>query len=239
MIILRNLAFYISAVLGSIVLTIAALLAGVFSPRHVRPICDFWSRVHHWECANLLGITVKVEGSQPDTQAFYAVKHEAMFEAIAVPMLFDFPALFGKKELFVIPGWGRVARAYGVIPVSRDEGAKALRTMIREVRPYIDAGRPLVIFPEGTRVPHGESPPLGAGFAALYKMVRLPVVPVAVNSGPVYHHFLKRKGTITIRYGEPIPPGLPRAEVEARVHAAINSLNGNAELEDMPQANLA
>ncbi len=83
----------------------------------------------------------------------------------------------------------------------------------------------LVIFPEGTRVPHGSAPKLQSGFAALYKALGLPVVPVAVDSGPLYHRRWKRPGTITIAAGEPIPPGLPRAEIEARVHEAINVLN--------------
>jgi 1-acyl-sn-glycerol-3-phosphate acyltransferase len=53
----------------------------------------------------------------------------------------------------------------------------------------------------------------------------LPVVPVAVNSGPLFRGFWKRSGTITYRVGETIPAGLPREEIEARVHAAINALN--------------
>jgi 1-acyl-sn-glycerol-3-phosphate acyltransferase len=87
-------------------------------------------------------------------------------------------------------------------------------------------GRPLIIFPEGTRVAHGEQPGLQAGFAGLYKLLRLPVVPIAVDSGRAYHHVVKRPGQITYKVGETIPAGLPREDVEARVHAAINALNG-------------
>jgi len=109
--------------------------------------------------------------------------------------------------------------------VYRDQGAKALRRMLADARRFIGTGRPLAIFPEGTRVPHGTRPPLQAGFAGLYKLLGLPVVPVAVNSGPLYHRLWKRPGTITLQFGEPIEPGLPREEIEARVHAAINALN--------------
>ena len=66
---------------------------------------------------------------------------------------------------------------------------------------------------------------LQSGFAGLYKLLALPVVPVAVNSGPLYHRRWKRPGTITLHFGEPIPPGLTREEIEAQVHAAINLLN--------------
>ena len=109
--------------------------------------------------------------------------------------------------------------------MSRDGGARALRQMIVTARFRIDEGRPLVIFPEGTRVHHGDSPPLQSGFAGIYKLLGLPVVPVAVDSGPLYHQLWKNPGQITYRIGEKIPAGLPRQEVESRVHAAINALN--------------
>ena len=97
--------------------------------------------------------------------------------------------------------------------------------MIREARGLAAEGRPLVIFPEGSRVEHGVRAPLRSGFAGLYKALKLPVVPVAVNSGPAYHRGLKRRDPITYRFGEEIPPGLPRGEVETRVLDAINALN--------------
>ena len=91
----------------------------------------------------------------------------------------------------------------------------------------IAAGRPILIFPEGTRVPPGHQPPLQPGFAGLYRSLRLPVVPVALDSGRLWppHSFVKQPGIVTARFGEPIPAGLPRAEIEAAVHAAINQLD--------------
>jgi 1-acyl-sn-glycerol-3-phosphate acyltransferase len=88
-----------------------------------------------------------------------------------------------------------------------------------------------MIYPEGTRVRVGETPRLRSGFAALYRALGLPVVPVAVDSGRLWGRGLvHRSGTVTIRIGAAIPPGLPRAEVEARVHAAINALESGPEL---------
>jgi len=112
------------------------------------------------------------------------------------------------------------------VPVERDQGAKALRAMLSAARKLVAEDRPLVIFPEGTRMPHGERPALQAGFAGLYKMIGLPVVPMAVDSGRLLRGFWKRRGTVTYRVGEVIPAGLPREEIEARVWAAINVLNG-------------
>ncbi|MBA2770952.1 MAG: 1-acyl-sn-glycerol-3-phosphate acyltransferase, partial [Sphingomonas sp.] len=114
---------------------------------------------------------------------------------------------------------------YGVIPVDRGAGAKALREMMKLGREAARQGRPVMIFPEGTRVPPGARPPLGSGFAGLYRALGLPVVPVAVDSARLWGRGLvKRSGTIHFKVGETIPPGLKRAEIEQRVHAAINAL---------------
>jgi 1-acyl-sn-glycerol-3-phosphate acyltransferase len=132
-----------------------------------------------------------------------------------------------KRELADLPLFGRMTRRYGVIPVDREAGPKALREMIALGKAAVAAGRPIIIYPEGTRVPHGEKPPLRSGFAGLYRLLGLPVVPVAVDSGKLWGRgLLKRSGTVTFRIGEAIPPGLSREEVEARVHAAINALAG-------------
>ena len=225
MIYLRNFAFYLTFVLGSIVCVLGAVATAYVMPSKVRVFPDWWSQMHAWACRRLLGIRVVETGERPPFRAFYAIKHESMFEAINLPNMFDNPALFAKQELFDIPGWGRAARNYGVVPVARQDGAKALRQMIRSLQPMLASDRPIIIFPEGTRVPHGKAPPLQAGFAALYKLLNLPVVPVAVASGELYERGLKPGGTLKIHFGEVIEPGLPRAEIEARVHAAINALN--------------
>ena len=223
--ILRSLAFYLAFYGGSVFWVLGAVLAARVAPTRMRWFCDMWSWWHSICVEWLLGIEIRITGQRPTTQAFYAIKHESFFEAIAMPWLFDYPAAFAKAELSDIPGWGKVSDTYGNIPVARDQGATALRQMLKAIRPAVAAGRPIVIFPEGTRVPHGTRPPLQSGFAALYKLTGLPVVPVAVNSGPLYHKRWKTRGTITIHFHEPIPPGLPREEIEARVHTAINCLN--------------
>ncbi len=222
---LRNLAFYPLFYGVSACLVLASLVAVVARRAWLRPIVSTWGRWHLWCVENLLGIEVVQEGIVPDEPVLIAIKHESFFEAIDTPRLFGFPAVFAKQELFRIPGWGYSARIYGLVPVARDEGARALRAMIASAKDRVKAGRPLVIFPEGTRVAHGTCPPLQAGFAGLYKLLGLPVVPIAVNSGPAYQPVLKRRGRITYKVGATIPAGLPREEIEARVHAAINALN--------------
>jgi len=225
MLILRNLAFYVVFYAGSVVVTAACLLALPFSRDLFRRFVQMWSGLHRWAVIHLLGCELVIEGEPLGEPAPYAIKHESFFEAIDTTQLLRLPAVFAKQELFDIWGWGRAGRAYGLVPVARNAGAKALMAMIREARAMVKDGRPLVIFPEGTRIPHGERRKLQAGFAGLYKMLGLQVVPVAIDAGPLYQHRLKRKGRITYRFGEPIPPGLPREEIEERVLDAINALN--------------
>jgi len=104
-----------------------------------------------------------------------------------------------------------------------------MRVMLRKASAAAAGGRAILIFPEGTRVAPGEHPPLKPGFAGLYRTLGLPTVPIACDTG----HLIPRRGptragTITFRFGEVIPPGLPRREAEARVHAAINALEAPA-----------
>ena len=226
MAVLRSLVFYLVFYLGSFFITAAALAASTFDVPLFRCLVRAWTRWQRFCLRWIVGIRVRVEGSGPvEGPVLYAIKHESFFEAIDMPSLFDLPVVFAKDQLVSIPLWGRAARAYGIVPVEREAGARALRAMIASAKAYSETGRPLVIFPEGTRVPHGAEPPLQAGFAGLYKLLGLPVVPVAVNSGPLYHRLWKRSGVITYKFGEPVPPGLPREEAEGRVRAAMNALN--------------
>ena len=222
---LRSCLFYVLFYVGSAVLVIASVVAITARRAWLRPLVAKWGHWHLWCVRHLLGIEVVLDGVIPDLPVLIAVKHESFFEAIDTPRLFTFPAVFAKQELFSIPGWGYSALTYGLIPVARDKGAKTLREMIARAKERVAEGRPLIIFPEGTRVEHGTQPGLQAGFAGLYKLLKLPVVPIAVDSGATYHHVIKRSGRITYKVGELIPAGLPRAEVEMRVHAAINTLN--------------
>ena len=222
---LRSLFFYPVFYGFSTLLVIASVVAVAMGRERLRGVVALWGNWHRWCLRNIVGIEIVLEGELPDGPVLIAVKHESYFEAIDMPRLFRFPTVFAKRELFLIPGWGYSARVYGLIPVARDKGAKALRDMIKTARERVGEGRPLVIFPEGTRVEHGAAPPLQSGFAGTYKLLGLPVVPIAVNSGPVYHSLIKRPGTITYKVGETIPAGLKRDEIETRVHAAINALN--------------
>jgi len=224
---LRSALFLFLFFIGSVVAVLLALPAALIGRGPLLHLTFGWARWHRLCARYVLGIRTRIEGAPPQGPALVASKHQSMFETVEMLLLLDEPAVVLKRQLADIPGWGRVARSYGVIPVDREGGAGALRHMLRAARKSVADGRPILIFPEGTRVHPGEQPALQPGFAGLYSALRLPVVPVALDSGMLWprRSFVKRPGVITIRFGEPIPPGLPRAEIEEKVRHAINSLD--------------
>lgn len=226
---LRSILYAIGLCAGTIFYVLWALVLARAAPGRLLRHVEGWGRLHDRLSRRLLGIHARVEGVLPAEPVLVAMKHQAMYETLQVLILLDRPAVVLKRELADIPLFGRVVRAHGAIPIERTGGGKALRAMQAAARAAVAAGRPVLIFPEGTRVAPGEAPPLKPGFAGLYRVLGLPVVPVACDSGLLWpRRGAKRPGTVTFRVGETIPPGLPREEVEARVHAAINALEGQS-----------
>lgn len=227
MALVRSLLFALIFYPLTVLAVLAAFLVALAGPRALATFVKGWVRLHGWCCRILLGIRSRVEGRVPRGAVIVACKHQSMYETLELLAMLDAPVIVLKRELAEIPGWGRVARMYGAIPVDRSGSARALRAMLRAGRAAIAEGRGIVIFPEGTRVAPGEQPPLRAGFAGLYKALGLPVVAVAVDSGRLYPRsgFIRRPGVVTFRFADPLPPGLPRAEIEAAVHERINALD--------------
>ena len=223
---IRSALFALLFYPGTLAYVLTVIAVAPIGDRPVQAVVHAWSAFHHWLVRNIVGLRIEWDGRIPDGGYLIAVKHQSMMEAVDTLHFADTPVVVMKRELTVIPLFGWVTRRYGVIGVDRDAGASALRTMMAEAKAAIASGRPVIIFPEGTRVPFGDAPPLQAGFAGLYRALGLPVVPVAHDVGRLWGRgFLKRSGTVHFKVGEIIPPGLKRNEVEGRVHAAINALN--------------
>jgi len=217
-----SLVFY-GGTIGAAVLAPAMAL---FGRGAIRRFGSDWLAFHGWCARVLLHIERRVEGEIPPGPMLFAAKHQSMYETIELAAMLGDPAVLVKRELAQIPLWGWAAKRWGVIPVDRAGSAPALREMMRDANAALAEGRSILIFPEGTRVPVGETPPLRAGFAGLYRQLGVPVVPIALDSGRLCPRgrFVKRAGVVTFRFGEPLPAGLPRRVAEARVHAAINVL---------------
>lgn len=225
MLALRNLAFAALFYGVSVPIVLATPIAALFGTGALRRLTHGWVAFHRWAARTLLGIDFRVEGTIPAGPVLYAAKHQSLYETFQFAALLRAPAIVMKQELARIPVWGWAARRYGMIVVDRAGAARAMRGLIAAGERARAEGRSVVIFPEGTRVRPGDHPPLQPGFAGLYRALGLPVVPVAVDSGRVWpRRGAKRPGVITFRFADPIAPGLPRKEVESRVHAAINAL---------------
>lgn len=186
-----------------------------------------WVRPILAALALLCGLRHEVRGREnlPEGAVLIAAKHQSAWDTIIFSVeLWDHVFVL-KQELMRIPLFGLFLARAGLIPVDRQGGAKALRKMLAAARKAAALGRPIVIFPEGTRVAPGEHRPYQPGVAALYGQLGLPVVPVALNSGLYWRRrgFVKRPGTITLEYLPPIPPGLPRRAFLARLEAAIEA----------------
>jgi 1-acyl-sn-glycerol-3-phosphate acyltransferase len=221
----RSLAYAVIFYPATVLWVASGIVATLLGRGPTLAVVLSWVDMHHWLCEHVLGIRTRLEGRLPAGPHLIAVKHQAMFETTEMVRLSNLPVIVMKRELADIPLFGTLTRRYGVIPVERSAGAKALREMVAAGKEAVESGRPVIIFPEGTRVRVGEAPPLRPGFAGLYRALGLPVVPVAVDSGRLWgRDFIHRSGTVTFKVGETIPAGLKRDEIEARVHAAINAL---------------
>lgn len=221
----RSLLYALLFYPGTLMFVVIGIIASFFGRRATLAIVLAWVDFHHWLAQHVLGIHSRFEGTVPAGAHLIAVKHQSMLETLEMVRHSHLPVIVMKRELGRIPLFGLMTRRYGVIEVERSAGAKALRALVEQGKGAVAAGRSVIIYPEGTRVPVGESPPLKSGFAALYRALGLPVVPVAVDSGRLWGRgFVHRPGLVTFRIGEPIAPGLNRADIEQRVHAAINAL---------------
>jgi 1-acyl-sn-glycerol-3-phosphate acyltransferase len=226
MALIRSLLFNLLFYPGTLVYVLGVIIFSPFGDRTVQAIVHGWSDYHHWLVTHVLGIRMKIEGRIPEGAYLIAFKHEAMVETVEALRLARTPVVVMKRELTQIPLFGWVTLRYGVIGVDREAGAKALRSMLADARRAVEQQRPVAIFPEGTRVAHGQRPELRPGFAGLYRALGLPVVPIAHDSGKLWGRGLvKQSGTIHFKVGEVIPAGLKREDIEVRVREAINALN--------------
>ncbi len=221
---LRSILFNIVFLGGSVPLILMIALLSPISEEMVRRGSQIWAGWFVWCAAVFLGIRLEVRGRIPQEGVIVASKHQSAYEAILTLYLFHHPGVVMKAELRNIPVWGYLAARHGSIFVERGQGGSALKGMLRQARARAAEGRPVFIFPEGTRVAVGAAPPLKAGLYGVYGGLKVPVVPVAHNAGEYWTKgFAKRPGTITLSFLPEIPPKLPREELEARVHAAINT----------------
>jgi 1-acyl-sn-glycerol-3-phosphate acyltransferase len=233
---LFNIAFYIDTVVVG-VLGLPFLL----TPRRTAMrFGRFWAQTVLVLLKWTVGLDSEVRGREniPQGGCLIAMKHQSMWDTLILPPLLGDPAVVIKRELQYVPIYGWYAARAGSIFIDRSGGAGALRRMVGVAKRAIAAGRPVVIFPQGTRTRPGLKPadmPYQPGVAALYRELAVPLVPAAVNSGLYWGRraFVKRQGRIILEFLPPIPPGLPRREVMRQLESRIESATADLEREAM------
>ena len=159
---------------------------------------------------------------------FIASAHQSMFETFAFQIPLDGPIFILKKELLNIPLFGWYLRKIGSIAIVRETTTKENLNFFDKVKERIKKSkRPLLIFPQGTRVKIDEQPPFKKGVGRIYKALNLPCIPVALNTGKVWpkNSFMKYPGDIHISFLEPIISGKDNEEfvkdIENKIYAEI------------------
>jgi 1-acyl-sn-glycerol-3-phosphate acyltransferase len=182
-----------------------------------------WGRATLWGLRVICGLSYEVRGRehiQPGP-ALYAGKHLAMWDTVVLPVLLRNPALVLKRQLLMVPFYGWYARKVGMIALDRTAHASALRSLVAQAKARIAEGRPIAIFPEGTRKQIGAPPDYKPGVAALYGQLDLICVPFGLSSGMFWTGALRRPGTIVIEFLPPIAPGMKRREFMAALESAV------------------
>jgi len=175
----------------------------------------------------ILGLKLEIRGMEniPKTGAYIiAAKHQSAFETLKLPYMksLGYPAIILKKGLTQIPIYGWYFSGMGQIAIDRGSGKEALESIVKGCQKKLAAGRPVIIFPQGTRTAIGAQKPYKAGIAKVYRDTGAPIVPMALNSGLFWgrNSFFKKSGTVTFEFLPPIPSGLPPLQMMEQLEKA-------------------
>lgn len=189
-------------------------------------VCQMWRYGFMGMCHVLLGFRYDIQGREniSATPAIYLAKHQSAWETIAL-QIWTPPAIFVlKRELLRIPFFGWALWGLRMIWIDRSAGKAALDKIVSQGQKRLGQGLSIIIFPEGTRVAPGKMGKFKAGGARLAVRTGAPVIPVAHNAGELWprNAFIKKPGTITVRFGPAIDPtGLTDSELNDRVETWI------------------
>ena len=155
---------------------------------------------------------------------FVASAHQSMFETFALQAILDYPVFILKKELLSIPIFGWYLKKIKSIEIVRDTTTKDNLSFFDKVALIVkNESRPLLIFPQGTRIKVEERIPFKKGVGRIYETLNIPCLPVALNSGKVWPKYgiIKYPGKITVSFLKPIKPGLNRDDFMKKLEQII------------------
>jgi len=169
----------------------------------------------------------------PKTKKYFvASAHQSMFETFALQSILDYPVFILKKELLKIPLFGLYLKKIKSIEIIRDKTTKDNLSFFNKIANIIkNENRPLLIFPQGTRVKVDDKVPFKKGVGRIYEALNISCVPVALNSGKVWpkHGIIKHPGKITVSFLKPIEPGLNRDDfiknLETKIYNEIENIS--------------
>ena len=173
-----------------------------------------------------------LENLRKEESFFVASAHQSMFETFVLQIHLDGPIFILKKELLRIPLFGRYLKKIGAIEIVRETTTKENLNFFDKIKNKINnENRPLLIFPQGTRVKPDEQVPFKKGVGRIYDKLNLPCIPVALDSGKVWpkNSFMKYPGNINVSFLEPIMPGKNKKEfvkeIENKIYSEIKKFN--------------
>ena len=182
-----------------------------------------------------LNTEVEIKGKEnipKNEKYFVASAHQSMFETFALQAVLDYPVFILKKELLKIPLFGLYLKKIKSIEIVRDTTTKDNLSFFDKVATIIkNENRPLLIFPQGTRIKADERVPFKKGVGRIYEALNISCVPIALNSGKVWPKkgIVKYPGKITVSFLEPIKPGLNRDEfiksLEKKIYDEIENIS--------------
>ena len=155
-----------------------------------------------WCC----GLTYQVEGTLPEGAHIAFWKHSSTWETIAMMLVFPRQVWVLKRELLWIPFVGQGIWLMHAIAIDRKAGQSAVSQVVAQGRERLAEGDWVIIFPEGTRMPAGETRRYGMSGTLLAQETGRLIVPVAHNAGYFWPRrgLLKKPGTVRVVIGPPV-----------------------------------
>ena len=232
---IRNFLFSLFFFAGIIFISLIFLPALIL-PRKVTLIggklMGFWASI----CLKLfLSVKISIKGKENiinDKKFFIASSHQSMFETFYLQTIFNSPVFILKKELLFIPIFGWYLKKIGSISIKRNKVTKDNLSFFKDISMIINnSNRPLIIFPQGTRILPDQRSSFKKGASRIYQELKIPCQPIAINSGYVWpKNGLKISNkTITVSILKPIATGFSREEfskiLENVIYSELNILN--------------
>lgn len=225
MTLIRSLLYAVWFYLTMAIIGLVALPVALFSRDFAMHVVRFYASTQAFGLWLLCGITTEVRGREhlpKGGPGLIAMKHQSTYDTIAPFMFMQNPAYILKRELLKAPVFGVYASRVG-IPIDRAGGAKTMKLMLAAAKVAANGGQQVVIFPEGTRQLPDTPTDIKPGVVFMYNELKLPCVPVALNTGLCWQGsgFLRRPGKIVFEVLPPIEPGLKRTEFTERLVGAL------------------